>query len=76
MKYLFYARFFEVDDYYKPIREKHSEELEEMISKVSYGDKTENLIDLPQEVEMVMPCDLGSLKETYKKFKKDKVIKR
>ena len=75
LKYLFYARFFEVDDYYKPIKEKHSEELEEMISKVSYGDKTENLIDLPQEVEMVMPCDLGSLKETYKKFKKDKVIK-
>ena len=75
LKYLFYARFFEVDDYYKPIKEKHSDELEEMISKISYGDKTENLIDLPQEVEMVMPCDLGSLKQTYKNFKKDKVLK-
>ena len=75
LKYLFYERFFVLDDYYKPIKEKHSEELEEIISKVSYGDKTENLIDLPQEVELVMPCELGNLKETYKKFKKDKVLK-
>lgn len=75
LKYLFYERYFVLDDYYKPIKEKHSEELEEIISKVSYGDKTENLIDLPQEVELVMPCELGSLKETYKKFKNDKVLK-
>lgn len=75
LKYLFYARYFQLDDYYKPIGEKHSEELEEIISKCSYGDKTENLIDLPQEVELVMPCELESLKETYNKFKKDKVLK-
>ena len=75
LKYLFYERYFVLDDYYKPIKEKHSDELEEIITKCSYGDKTENLIDLPQEVELVMPCDLGTLKETYKKFKKDKVLK-
>ena len=75
LKYLFYERYFEVDDYYKPIKEKHSDELEEIISKCSYGDKTENLIDLPNEKELVYLAELGSLKETYKKFKKDKVLR-
>lgn len=75
LKYLFYERYFVLDDYYKPIKEKHSEELEEIISKVSYGDKTENLIDLPQEEELVIPCYLDKIKETYKNFKKDKVLK-
>ena len=73
-KYLFYERYFVLDDYYKPIKEKHSEELEEMIAKCSYGDRTENLIDLPQEVEKVILCPLNDLKDTYRKFKKDKVI--
>ena len=75
LKYLFYERYFVLNDYYKPIKEKHSEELEEIISKVSYGDKTENLIDLPQEEELVIPCYLDKIKETYKNFKKDKVLK-
>ena len=75
LKTLFYDRYFVLDDYYKPIKEKHSEELEEIITKVSYGDKTENLIDLPKEKEYVLQCELGDLKNTYKKFKKDKVLK-
>ena len=75
IKYLFYERYFELDDYYKPVKEKRSEELEEIISKISYGDKTENLIDLPQEVETIVECSLGNLKDTYKKFKKTKVLK-
>ena len=75
LKYLFYARYFILDDYYKPIKELHREELTEIISKCTYGDKTENLIDLPQEVEEEVTCQLDSLKETYKKFKKDKVLK-
>ena len=75
LKTMFYARFFVLDDYYKPIKEKHSDELEEIITKVSYGDKTENLIDLPDEKELVLQCELGALKDTYKKFKKDKVLK-
>ncbi|MCR5742042.1 MAG: DEAD/DEAH box helicase family protein [Gammaproteobacteria bacterium] len=75
LKTLFYSRFFILDDYYKPIKEKHSDELEEIITKCSYGDKTENLIDLPKENEFVLPVELGPLKDTYKKFKKDKVLK-
>lgn len=74
-KYLFYNRYFILDDYYKPIKEKHSDELEEIISKCTYGDKTENLIELPKEKEMVILGELGELRETYKKFKKEKVLK-
>lgn len=75
LKGLFYHRYFILDDYFKPIKEKHSEELEEIISKCSYGDRTENLITLPNEQEWVMECPLGSIQEVYKKFKKDKVLK-
>ena len=75
LKYLFYERFFILDDYYKPIKEKHSEELEEIIQSCCYGDKTENLITLPNEQEWVDEVPLGELKDVYKKFKKDKVLK-
>lgn len=75
VKYLFYERYFILDDYYKPIKEKRSEELKEIISKCSYGDKTENLIDLPQEIENTIHCELGDLKDIYHSFKKDKVLK-
>ena len=75
LKTLFYNRFFILDDYYKPIKEKHSDELEEIITKCSYGDKTENLLDLPQEKEFVLQLDLGAMKDAYKQFKKDKVLK-
>ena len=75
VKYLFYARFFILDDYYKPIKEQHSDELKEIISKCSYGDKTENLVELPAETEWVIPCYLNDLKDTYKTFKKTKVLK-
>ena len=75
LKTLFYNRYFILDDYYKPVKELHSEELEEIISKCTYGDKTENLLDLPQEVEKVMSCTLADLKDTYKSFKEHKVLK-
>lgn len=75
LKSYFYDRYFILDDYYKPIKEKHSEELEEIISKCSYGDKTENLLDLPKENEYVLACELGDMKDTYKSFKKNKVLK-
>ena len=75
LKTLFYNRFFILDDYYKPIKEKHSDELEEIITKCSYGDKTENLLDLPSEKEYVLELDLGAMKDTYKAFKKEKVLK-
>ena len=75
LKTLFYNRFFVLDDYYKPIKEKHSDELEEIITKCSYGDRTENLLELPKENELVMPVELGPLKEVYRQFKKDKVLK-
>lgn len=75
VKYLFQGRFFTLDDYYNPIKEKRPEELKEIISQCSYGEKTEDIIDLPDEEEWVTPCSLDKLKETYNKFKKDKVLK-
>jgi len=74
-KTLFFNRYFVLDEYFKPIKELHSEELIEIIEHCTYGDKTENLIDLPQEVEKVATCTLGELRETYKKFLKKKVLK-
>ena len=75
VKYLFYNRYFVLDDYYRPIAEKHSDELKEIISQCSYGDKTENLIDLPNEEEWVIVCEKNKLADIYKNFKKDKVLK-
>ena len=75
VKYLFYNRYFVLDDYYKPIAEKHSNELKEIISQCSYGDKTENLIELPDEQEWVIVCEKDKLTDIYKNFKKDKVLK-
>jgi superfamily II DNA or RNA helicase len=75
VKYLLYERFFVLDDYYNPIKEKRPDELKELISQCSYGEKTEDIIDLPSEEEWVTTCNLDKLKETYNKFKKDKVLK-
>ena len=75
VKYLFYERFFYVDDYYKPIKEKRPEELAEIIEAISYGDDSENLLDLPESNDFICPCDLGDNKKYYKLFQKTKVLK-
>ena len=73
VKYLFYERFFVLDDYYNPVKEKRPEELAEIIEAVSYGDDSENLLDLPESNDYVIDCTLGDSKKYYDKFSKDKV---
>ena len=75
VKYLFYERFFVLDDYNNPIKEKRPNELAEIIEKVSYGDDSENLLDLPESNDYIIDCDLGDTKEHYSKFSKTKVLK-
>ena len=75
VKYLLMERFFELDDYYNPVKEKRPDELKEIIECCSYGEKTEDIIELPKEEEYVIPCDLNEIRSTYLKFKKDKVLK-
>jgi superfamily II DNA or RNA helicase len=75
VKYLFYERFFVLDDYYNPVKEKRPEELAEIIEAVSYGDDSENLLDLPESNDYVIDCTLGDSKKYYDKFSKDKVLK-
>lgn len=75
VKYLFYERFFVLDDYNNPIKEKHPEELAEIIEKVSYGDDSENLLDLPESNDFIIDCDLGDTKQYYSTFSKTKVLK-
>lgn len=75
VKYLFYERFFILDDYNNPIKEKRSEELAEIIESISYGDDSENLLDLPKSNDFIVPCDLGDNKKPYSIFSKTKVLK-
>ena len=75
VKYLFYERFFVLDDYNNPIKEKRSDELSEIIEKVSYGDDSENLLDLPECNDYIVACSLGDSKKIYDTFAKDKALK-
>ena len=75
VKYLFYERFFVLDDYNNPIKEKRPDELAEIIEKVSYGDDSENLLDLPDSNDFIVTCDLGDNKKPYDLFSKTKVLK-
>lgn len=75
VKYLFYERFFVLDDYNKPIKEKRPQELAEIIESISYGDDSENLLDLPESNDYIVTCDLGDSKKYYKTFYTNKVLK-
>ena len=75
VKYLFFERFFFLDDYNKPIKEKRPEELAEIIEAISYGDDSENLLDLPDSNDFIVDCKLGDNKKFYDSFSKTKVLK-
>ncbi len=75
VKYLFYERFFVLDDYNNPIKEKRPDELAEIIEKVSYGDDSENLLDLPKSNDYIIDCSLGDSKKYYDTFSKTKVLR-
>ena len=73
VKYLFYERFFFMDDYFNPTTEKRPDELAEIISSISYGEITEDVVDLPPEQEYVVPCDVGIVKPAYNQLQEHKV---
>ena len=75
VKYLFFERFFVVDDYNKPIKEKRPDELAEIIEHISYGDDSENLLDLPESNDYIIDCHLGDTKQYYDTFSTKKVLR-
>lgn len=72
-KYKVYERFFLLDDYGQPIREKPNTELNDIIIAMSYGDQTENLLNLPKANHYIMECVFKD-KTYYDKFKKTNVV--
>lgn len=75
VKYLFYERFFVTDDYFNPVKEKRPDELAEIIEKISYGDDSENLLDLPDSNDFIVDCHLGDIKRYYDTFSNKKVLR-
>lgn len=71
-KYKVYARFFELDEYNQPEKEKDGTELNEIISAMCFGDKTENLIKLPVAKHEVIKCEFTD-KTLYNTFLKKQV---
>lgn len=67
----FLYRYFELDQYYKPTKEKRPEELTNMIKLVSCGAQTEDLIDLTLRVDHKIYCKKPA---EYKEFAADKLI--
>lgn len=52
----FMERYFYLDDYYKPKFEKRPSELDEIIVRMTIGDTTDNLLDLPPENHNLIEC--------------------
>jgi SNF2 family DNA or RNA helicase len=52
----FMHRYFWLNDYGKPIKELHSQELDEMIIKMVYGELTRNIVDLPPAIHYEVEC--------------------
>ena len=69
----FNKRYYILDDYYNPKREKRilSDELDEMIQEATYGVEAEDVLDLPPEVEHTILCPLP---EKYNELKETRVL--
>ena len=72
-KYKVWERYFVCDEYNNPIKEKRSDELNYIIESMSYGDKTENLLDLPEMKHTLINCHFKN-KEYYDHLKTHKVV--
>lgn len=72
-KYKVFERFFVLDEYGSPIREKRSEELNYVIENMSYGDKTENLLTLPDMKHHIINCHFKD-RQYYDHLLKHKVV--
>lgn len=72
-KSLFINRYFELNDYYKPVKEKMPEELTEMIKLVSCGSETEDLVALTAQNEFEIKCKKPP---EYEELRKTKLLIR
>jgi len=72
-KYKVYERFFYLDDYGNPIKEKPNTELDDIIKAMSYGEQTENLLTLPKANHFIMKCKFKD-KSYYNQFKNNGVV--
>lgn len=57
-KYKVNERYFVLDDYGNPIKEKPGTEIDEIITSCSYGDKTDSLLDLPLAHHHIVECTI------------------
>lgn len=71
-KTVFMERYFYLDDYYKPKFEKRPKELDEILLNLTFGDETDNLIQLPPEEHLLVETRFKD-KTLYNKFDKDHI---
>jgi SNF2 family DNA or RNA helicase len=69
----FMHRYFLLNDYGKPIRELHSQELDEIIIKMVYGELTRKMIDLPPAIHYEIECTFKD-KSIYDQMNKHSVV--
>lgn len=72
-KFKVYERYFFLDDYGNPIKDKKGTELDDIIVAMSYGDQTENLLELPKANHLVHKCKFKD-KTIYDTLKKKQVV--
>lgn len=69
----FMNRYYIMDDYGKPIKEKHSNELDEIIIKMVYGELTRNIVDLPPAIHYEVECIFND-KKIYDQMSKHSIV--
>lgn len=72
-KYKVYERFFYLDDYGNPIKDKPNTELDDIIASMSYGEKTDDILSLPKANHIIMKCKFKD-KSKYNEFEKNGVV--
>lgn len=63
----FIARYFEMDNYWRPTTEKRPDELTELINTVSSGAETEKLLKLPKKNEVIIKVKKPPMYEQLKR---------
>lgn len=72
-KYKVYERYFYLDDYGNPISDKRPKELNSIIEAMSYGETTENLLNLPDFEDTIIECKFKD-KSIYKELESSGVV--
>jgi len=68
----FLNRYFQLDDYFQPIKELRPKELEYMLNRIAYGAETEYLLSLPPKNEIVIEC--ARPEPYYSTLEKDRIL--